>query len=126
MKNILGGHRATSRCRQTDKTFICSTQFKLLFNSFPQRPDACVCFSQRGCHSTLERTNGTYQSVQGQIHLPCLPQGTVWTHRHTKHNSRLRFCQIGPKRNQFLLPGLQRGGVDGEGRASIQIRTDTL
>lgn len=37
-----------------------------------------------------------------------------------------RFRWVGTKRNQFLLPWLLHGGVDGEGRALVQIRTNTL
>lgn len=37
-----------------------------------------------------------------------------------------RFCWVGTKRNPFLLPRLLCGGVGGERRAIVQIRTNTL
>lgn len=55
----------------------------------PQRPNESVCSRQRRRHPSLEGTNGADQSVQGQIHLACLHQGTVWTHGHTKHHARI-------------------------------------
>lgn len=84
-------HGLRNVCKLTYKAFLCDSRLlKLLLNSFTQWSDASVRVSQRGCHTSLERTDGTNQSVQSQIHLACFHQGSVWTHRHTKHNSWLR------------------------------------
>lgn len=64
--------------------------FLFSVNSWPQRPDEGVCSRPRGRHPSLEGTYGADQSVQSQVHLACLYQRTVWTHRHTKHHARLR------------------------------------
>lgn len=91
-----------------------------------KRANAGVYFSEGGCHTTLEGTDGADQSVQSQIHVPGFHQRPVWTHRHEEYNSRLRFSRVSPERNQLLLPRFLRGGVDAERRAILSVGTDTL
>lgn len=76
------------------RLWLICISFLMLFvffvNTWPQRSDEGVCSRPRGRHPSLEGTYGADQSVQSQIHLACLHQRTVWTHRHTKHHAWLR------------------------------------
>lgn len=69
----------------------------LLVLSRTQRPDAGVHFSPRRRHWPLEATDGSHQSVPSQIHLPHLSAGSVWSHGHAQHHSRIRCAQPEPQ-----------------------------
>lgn len=59
-----------------------------------QWTNASLHFSAWRRDTSLERADGADQSVPGAPHLPHHNQGSVWTHRHKKHNTWLRWDLI--------------------------------